>query len=67
MDHKACESLEGTWDTNSGRDFDQNTFGGMDVDLQLAGFVNWRVEKGQEALYQVSIVSFLELAIVLGG
>jgi hypothetical protein len=50
LDHKTGESLEGTWDANCWTNFDENTFGGMNVDLQLASFIDRRVEKGKEAL-----------------
>ena len=50
LDHKTGESLEGTWNTDGWADLDENTFGGMDVDLQLSGLVDRRVEQGKEAL-----------------
>lgn len=50
LDHQAGETLEGAWDTDGGADFDQHTFGGVDVDLQLASFVDGRIEKREEAL-----------------
>lgn len=46
LDHEPCETLEGTWNADSRADFDQNTLGGVNVDLQLACFVDGRVEEG---------------------
>jgi len=50
LDHEACESFECSWNANCRADFDEDPFGCVDVDLQLASLVDWRVEKGEEAL-----------------
>jgi hypothetical protein len=50
LDHETCEPLEGSWDANGWVDFDQDAFGGMNEDLELAGFVDWGIEEGKEAL-----------------
>lgn len=50
LDHEAGEALEGAGDADGGGDFDKDAFGGVDVDLELAGFVDGRVEEGEEAL-----------------
>lgn len=50
LDHETCEALECTWNTNGRADFDQDTFGGVNVDLQLASFVDRRVEEGKQTL-----------------
>lgn len=50
LDHQASETLEGTWDSDGGANFDEDAFGGVNVDLQLAGFVNRRIEEGKETL-----------------
>ena len=50
LDHKTCESLEGSWDTNGWTNFDEDAICGMDVDLQFTGLVNGRVEESEEAL-----------------
>jgi len=50
LDHQAGETLEGAGDTDGGGDFDEDVFGGVDVDLELAGFVDGGVEEGEEAL-----------------
>ena len=50
LDHKTSESLEGTWDSDGWADFDENTPGGVDVDLKLACLIDRRVEEGKEAL-----------------
>jgi hypothetical protein len=33
LDHKTCESLEGTWDAHSRANFDEDAFSGVDEDL----------------------------------
>ena len=50
LDHETCESFEGSWDAYGWVDFDQDTLGSMNVDLELAGFVDWRVEESKKAL-----------------
>lgn len=47
LHHQTGESLEGTWDTDGGRDFDEDTLCSVDVDLQLASLVDRRVEQGE--------------------
>jgi len=46
LDHQAGETLEGAGDADGGGDFDEDVFGSVDVDLELAGFVDGRVEQG---------------------
>jgi len=50
LDHKTCEPFESSRNAHGWIDFDQDAFGGMNEDLELAGFVDWRVEEGKEAL-----------------
>ena len=50
LHHEASESLERARDTDSRIYLDQHTFGCMDEDLQLAGFVHRRVKERQKAL-----------------
>lgn len=50
LHHEACEALEGAWDADGRADFDQHALGGVDVDLESAGFVDGRVEEREEAL-----------------
>lgn len=50
LDHQTGETLEGTWDSDSRADLDEDAFGGMDVDLKFAGLVDRRVEEGKETL-----------------
>ncbi len=38
--HETGETLECARDSNSGTDFDEDSFGGMDVDLEFASFVD---------------------------
>lgn len=42
--HQTSESLECSRYTNSRAYFDENTFGGVDVNLKPAGFVDWRIQ-----------------------
>lgn len=53
LDHETSESFEGSRDAYGWVDFDQDTLGGMNVDLELASFVDWRVEEGKEALVEL--------------
>jgi hypothetical protein len=50
LNHEASETLEGSRYTDSRADFDENAFGGVNVDLEFAGFVDWRVEESKKAL-----------------
>lgn len=50
LDHETGETLEGSGDANGGADFDEDTFGGGDVDLEFASFVDRGVEKGEKTL-----------------
>ena len=50
LDHETCKPFEGSRDADGWVDFDQDAFGGMNVNLKLAGFVDWRVEESKEAL-----------------
>lgn len=50
LNHQAGESLECTWYADRRADFDQNALGGMDVDLQLSGLVDGRVEQSEQTL-----------------
>lgn len=54
LHHQAGEALECTRDADGRRDLDQNIFRRQDVDLELASFVDRRIEEGEEALYPVS-------------
>jgi hypothetical protein len=54
LDHKTSESLEGTWDSDGWADFDENTPGGVDVDLKLACLIDRRIEESKETLGLVS-------------
>lgn len=47
LNHETCESLEGTRDTHSRRYFDEDSFSGVNVDLELASLVDWGVQKGE--------------------
>ena len=40
LDHQTCETFEGTRDSDGGADFDEDSFGSVDVDLEFPGFVD---------------------------
>jgi hypothetical protein len=50
LDHQPSKSLEGTRDSDSGAHFDEDPFGGVNVDLKLPSLVDRRIKKSQEAL-----------------
>lgn len=50
LDHKTGEPFECSRNPHGRTDFDQDTFGGVDVDLQPAGLVDGRVKEGQQTL-----------------
>lgn len=50
LDHQTSETLEGTGNANGGADFDQDTLGCVNVDLELAGLVERRVKKSEKTL-----------------
>lgn len=52
LDHKTGESLECTGDADRWVDLDENSSGGVDVNLKFAGLVDGRVEEGKKALQQ---------------
>jgi uncharacterized Zn-binding protein involved in type VI secretion len=50
LHHQTCESLEGSRNAHSGRHPDEDVLCRLDVDLQLASLVDWRVEQGEQTL-----------------
>ena len=50
LDHKASEALKGSWYAHCRTNFDQNSFGSVNVDLKLPSFVHRRVEESKQAL-----------------
>lgn len=50
MDHETGESLECSWDADGWADLNKDTLGSVDVDLELAGLVDRRIEEGKETL-----------------
>ena len=50
MDHETCESLECTRNSDSGADFNEDSLGGVDVDLKFSGLVDRRIQESKEAL-----------------
>lgn len=59
LHHETCKAFEGSRDADGRIHFDKDSFGGMDVYLEFAGFVDWGVKKGQEALVFISLKTFL--------
>lgn len=45
LHHQTRESLERAWDAHSWVDLDENALRRLDVDLELASFVDWGVEE----------------------
>lgn len=50
LTHEAAKSLESAGYANMRIDFDQNAFGGVDIDLEKAGLIERRVKKSEETL-----------------
>lgn len=50
LNHEASETFEGSRYTDSRTDFNKNAFGGVNVDLEFAGFVDGRVKESKKAL-----------------
>jgi hypothetical protein len=50
LDHQAGKALEGAGNANRRIDLDQDTLGCVNVYLQLAGLVDWRVEECEKTL-----------------
>lgn len=50
LHHQTGETLEGTRDAHARADFDEDTLGCVDVDLEPSSLVDRRVEKGKQAL-----------------
>jgi hypothetical protein len=54
LDHEARESLEGTRNSDGRADFDEDSFGSMDVDLKFSGFVDRGIEESEKTLWNVN-------------
>lgn len=50
LDHEPCKSFERTRNPHGRADFDEYTFGGMNVDLQPSCFVHRRIKESQKTL-----------------
>ena len=50
LNHKTGETLECSRYADRRADFNENTLGCMDVYLQLAGLVDWRIKESEETL-----------------
>ena len=44
LNHQSGETFEGSRNSDSGADFNQNAFGSVDKDLKSSGLVDWGVE-----------------------
>ena len=54
LHHETCESFKSSWYAYGRRDLDKDTLGSRDVNLELASFVDRRVQQGEEALFRLS-------------
>lgn len=50
MDHETSETLECSRNADSWVDFNEDSFGCVDVDLELTSLVDGRVEEGEKTL-----------------
>ena len=66
LDHKAGESFECSGYADRRTDFDEDAFGCMDVDLQLASLVDWGIKESKEALV-LKLGWFKMVSVCLGG
>ena len=55
--HQTCEPLERSWDADRWRHLDQHPLRRLDVNLQLAGLVDGRVQQGEQTLTKRRSVS----------
>ena len=51
LDHKSSEAFESSRYADGRANLDENAFGRMDIDLELAGFIDRRIEESEKALY----------------
>jgi hypothetical protein len=54
LDHETSKSFEGTRNSDSWADFDEDSFGGVDVDLKFSGFVDRGIEESKETLWNIN-------------
>lgn len=50
LNHETGESLEGSGNSDGGRDFDENALGGVDINLEFSSLVDGGIKERQEAL-----------------
>lgn len=48
--HQTRKSLESTWNANSGADFDEDSFSGVNIDLETANLVDRRIQECKKTL-----------------
>jgi hypothetical protein len=47
LHHETGKTLERSGNADWGRDLNQDALGGMDIDLELAGLVDWGIQEGE--------------------
>ena len=52
LNHETGESLECSRYADSRADFDEDTFGSMYVYLEFTSFIDRRIKKGEQALFE---------------
>lgn len=69
LDHQTRKTFERPRNAHGRRDFNQNAFGSMDVDLELSCLVDRGIEEGQETLLdsQCELVVQFVVICVPGG
>lgn len=65
LDHQTSESFEGTWYPDRWAHLDEDSFGGVDVDLKLSCLVDRRVKEGKKTLVGNIRPSITDVAIHL--
>ena len=50
LNHKAGEAFESPRYADCGANFDEDSFGGVNVNLKLASFVHRRIKESEQAL-----------------
>ena len=54
LDHETSKSLEGTGNSDTRADLDEDAFGGVDIDLKLSGLIDRRIEESKETLRNIN-------------
>lgn len=69
LDHQTSKSFEGARDADRRADFDKNPLSGVNINLQLSSFIDWRIEKREQTLgkCQHPLMSFYSSSAEPGG